>query len=96
MIVQYTHASNCPALSFWFDVVFPAGDCDLGPRLDALLSALEKNVDAEFAAEVEMHIREEYSTYDWIMEGLLKQAGFRIDDAAYDDNFGAAYLCAKQ
>jgi hypothetical protein len=24
------------------------------------------------------HIKTEYSTYDWIMEGLIKMAGFRI------------------
>jgi putative AdoMet-dependent methyltransferase len=42
------------------------------------------------------HVREEYSTCGWIMEGLLERAGFRIDDVDYEDEFLAAYLCTRQ
>jgi putative AdoMet-dependent methyltransferase len=52
-------------------------------------------VGEKFAAEVETHIRDEHSTFDWIMEGMLSRAGFRIDQADYVSGFGAAYLCTN-
>lgn len=80
---------------YLFDVVFPAADPDVGRRFDAWVSSLEQNVGPDFAAEAKIHIRDEHSTYDWIMEGLLRQAGFSIDDIRYSDPFGATYLCTK-
>jgi ubiquinone/menaquinone biosynthesis C-methylase UbiE len=80
---------------YLFDVVFPATDENLEPRLDAWVSSFEKNVGPEFAEEVRTHIRDEYSTYDWIMEGLLTWAGFAIESAEYDDHLGAVYVCTK-
>ena len=41
------------------------------------------------------HIRDEYTTMDWIMEGMLTRAGFTIDNADYTTNFWAGYLCTK-
>ena len=42
-----------------------------------------------------MHIREEYSTYGWIMEGLLARAGFRIDAKTEHEGVYARYTCTK-
>ncbi len=41
------------------------------------------------------HIKNEYSTLGWIMEGMIKRAGFTINRADYRDGFIASYLCAK-
>ncbi len=41
------------------------------------------------------HIREEYSTIDWIMEGMLRRAGFRIEKSEYKYGMFATYLCTK-
>lgn len=48
------------------------------------------------AKDIENSIRSEYSTFGWIMEGLLKQAGFRIDHAEYSHGMIANYVCTKQ
>ncbi len=42
------------------------------------------------------HVRDEYSTCGWIMEGLLERAGFQIDEADYEDDFLAAYICTRK
>ena len=78
-----------------FDVVFPSDMTGYEARFDGWIQSMAEKVGAEFAAEAETHIRDEYSTFDWIMEGLLNRAGFRIDQAEYMDGFGATYLCAK-
>ena len=45
--------------------------------------------------EAAMAIREEYTTLDWIMEGLLTHAGFEIEQATYYGGMRARYLCRK-
>jgi hypothetical protein len=46
--------------------------------------------------ESEIHLRKEYSTCDWIMEGLLERAGFMIKKDDYTDGFLAMYLCTRK
>lgn len=45
--------------------------------------------DAQFAT----HVREEYSTYAWILEGLLLRSGFRVLEADTSDPAYGIYLC---
>jgi putative AdoMet-dependent methyltransferase len=80
---------------YLYDIVFRGSDPDIGGQIDGWIHSMKERVGAEFAAEVETHIRDEHSTFDWIMEGLLTRAGFRIDLAEYGSGFGAAYLCTN-
>ncbi|MER3434228.1 MAG: SAM-dependent methyltransferase [Leptolyngbya sp. ERB_1_1] len=45
--------------------------------------------------DYEMHVREEHSTFAWIIEGMLKQAGFNIAQVNYISPMLAEYLCEK-
>jgi len=47
---------------------------------------------ADFAA----HVRDEFSTYSWILEGLLERAGFEIVQHNYTSPTYANYLCIKK
>jgi putative AdoMet-dependent methyltransferase len=49
----------------------------------------------DLAADLTRHICAEYSTFAWIMEGLLVRAGFRIDHAEHTNGVLAKYLCTK-
>jgi len=40
-------------------------------------------------------VRDEHSTYDWILEGLIERAGFRIDRKDRWDAIYADYTCTK-
>ncbi len=81
---------------FLFDIVFPSAAEDMRVQLDAWVVSIAEQSGPELAAEAEIHIREEYSTYDWVMEGLLKRAGFEIESAEYDDGFQATYVCTRR
>jgi len=81
---------------FLFDIVFPSDNQDLAQVLEDWLGSVRQNAGLELAKEAEIHLREEYSTYDWIMEGLLERAGFRIDEAKYESGLQATYLCTRQ
>jgi putative AdoMet-dependent methyltransferase len=80
---------------YLFDVVFPVEMREYETEFEKWVSSMTEAVGLEFAAEIETHIRDEYSTYDWVMEEFLARAGFRIDNAEYVDGFGATYLCTK-
>ena len=43
--------------------------------------------------EFETHVREEYSTFAWVLEGLLERAGFQILERAYPAQENAEYTC---
>ena len=44
-------------------------------------------------ADIEEHVRDEHSTYAWILEPMIERSGFRIDTAEYSsDGFYADYV----
>lgn len=46
--------------------------------------------------ETVTHIREEFSTFDWIMRGILTHAGFELEWATLINDFVGHYLCRKR
>ena len=80
---------------YLFDVVFSSDQADYAAHFDQWVQSMARQVGAEFAAEVETHIRDEYSTYDWVLEGFLRRAGFCIDAITYAEMSGVTYLCTK-
>jgi len=50
--------------------------------------------EACMAGKAESHIKREFSTFGWIMEGLLQRAGFEVLQADYSRRL-AAYLCRR-
>jgi len=63
-------------------------------RFDGWIDWWNESVGSEMVPHAERHLREKYSTFGWIMEGILTRAGFRIDQADCGD-IVAEYLCAK-
>ncbi len=45
--------------------------------------------------DAEMHFRDEYSTYDWVMDGLFERAGFRIENKQIEGGVLGTYFCRK-
>ncbi|MGE5609115.1 MAG: class I SAM-dependent methyltransferase [Bacillota bacterium] len=81
---------------FLMDVVFSFPTADYQNFFDSLVSSIARNVTEQFARDFERHFSDEFSTTDWIMEGLLRRAGFTIDTVTYKDGYLAQYLCTKQ
>jgi len=47
-------------------------------------------------AELAEHVRDEHSTYTWLLESMIERAGFEITDADYSaSGVLARYLCKK-
>lgn len=45
--------------------------------------------------DAEGHFRDEFSTYDWVMDELLSHAGFSITHKHIEDGVLGTYLCTK-
>ncbi len=64
-------------------------------KIDNWIDTMKQNVGIDFAEEAEMHIKEEFSTFDWIMEEMLHKSGFEFD-LLHKDDFIAVYCCKKK
>lgn len=79
-----------------FDVVFNFRPENYRERIGDWVSGFEQRVGEQFSKEVKTHIRDEYSTFGWILEGMLEQAGFKVEKAQSTDGFMTEYLCRKK
>jgi putative AdoMet-dependent methyltransferase len=59
------------------------------------ISKASERAGPQFARSISEHVRNEYSTTDWIMQGMIERAGFEIERAALSRGFFALYLCTK-
>lgn len=81
---------------FLRDVVFSFGVDDAAPYFEKWIDGAVKSGDDKIGRDVESHIREEFSTFGWVMEGLLQASGFSIVSSTYQENcVFAEYVCQK-
>jgi ubiquinone/menaquinone biosynthesis C-methylase UbiE len=76
------------------DLVFRY-DPDYEQTIDAMIHDLSKNFDEAFIQETRVHIRDEYSTFDWILRGLIERAGFSLEHVNAEDMLASEYICRK-
>jgi SAM-dependent methyltransferase len=69
-------------------------DASLGRWFD---TAAERAADGWTREELEVHVRDEHSTFSWLLEPMIEQAGFDIRSAEHDElNVYADYTCIKR
>jgi len=77
------------------DVVFNLDPNNYKDKIDKWIDGFEQFTGKELRSEVETHIRDEFSTFNWILEGMFARAGFEIDNKRSSDGFVTEYLCRK-
>ncbi len=78
-----------------FDVVFHFVPIEYKDKINKWISGFENKTGIELKREIETHIREEYSTFKWILDGMIEKAGFRIEKCRSNDGFVTEYHCVK-
>ncbi|WP_094227458.1 class I SAM-dependent methyltransferase [Methanolobus psychrotolerans] len=78
------------------DVVFSSDTRDFDFYFSQVFQKMPPEAGDEIINEMKLHIKEEFSTFDWVMEGLIEKAGFRIEQSQYQNGFMATYLCIKK
>ena len=85
------------ALRLW-DAVYSFEPGQTVPRLDAWMSEAAPGGAHEGwdTSELAEHVRDEHSTFTWLLEPMLERVGLQITDASYDDSgVFARYICTK-
>ena len=77
-----------------WDVVYDFPLAEAAERFEAWCALGGEVVDGEWSrAEMEEHVRDEHSTFSWLLEPMLAQAGFEIAEVVRSaDRFEAKYL----
>jgi hypothetical protein len=80
-----------------WDIVYSFEPAAAAERIEAWCSTAAASVaslDREWVrAELEEHVRDEHSTFTWLLEPMLERAGFDIEDVQYsDDGMSARYV----
>lgn len=78
---------------FLVDVVY--SEKDSMANIAKWIAQIKSLGNKELVEDVEIHVREEHSTFTWILEKLLVKSGFRIDNTDYQEGVFARYLCTK-
>lgn len=78
------------------DVIFSFPPEELKTAIDEWIEQVSKPEGQGWTAkDFEMHVREEYSTFTWIIESMLTRSGFEIVEANYQSFTYAEYLCVN-
>jgi ubiquinone/menaquinone biosynthesis C-methylase UbiE len=80
---------------FLADVVFDFDPHTCQETIENWVAGMKENAGQSMADETVIHIRDEFSTWDWIMKGMLERAGFRIDNSFEIMKHIRAYICSK-
>ena len=80
-------------LRLW-DVVYHFAPQDAEEKFEAWCATGGDGIIGEWSrAELEEHVRDEHSTFTWLLEQMIDRAGFSVEDATYsEDGIFARYL----
>ncbi|MGA1870918.1 MAG: class I SAM-dependent methyltransferase [bacterium] len=81
---------------FLSDVVFDFKPQEYQKTINSWIDGMRSTAGNQMAEEAIIHIREEFSTWDWIMTGMLDRAGFHIDRNTEIMPHIRAYVCTKK
>ena len=79
-------------LLYIFDVIFSFG---LNEYEDSLNDWVDSMPEDKITGRVKSHIKDEFSTTSFIMECILEEAGFTIEEKKFNGGVYASYLCRK-
>ena len=82
-------------LLYIHDVVFGFEPREYDAKVRAFIDAIGSIAGSRVRRETETHIRDEYSTFAWILEGMLHKAGFVTEQCITHDGFITEYVCRK-
>lgn len=81
---------------FLNDVVFSFDPRQYREVIDDWIARMRDIAGRQMAQETVVHVRDEFSTWEWVLTGMLKRAGFRIDTHFAFMPHMRAYICSKQ
>lgn len=81
---------------FLNDVVFSFDPRKYREVIDDWIADMQDMAGRRMAEETVVHVRDEFSTWEWVMTGMLERAGFQIDSHFEFMPHMRAYICSRQ
>jgi ubiquinone/menaquinone biosynthesis C-methylase UbiE len=80
-------------LRLW-DVVYDFAPAEVEERIEAWCASGGDSIEGDWSrAELEEHVRDEHSTFSWILEPIFRQCGFEVAQAEHsEDGIFAKYV----
>ncbi len=77
-----------------WDVIYNFRPEEINDRIESFCDTFGNDVNKEWVREeMEEHIRDEHSTFRWLIEAMMEQCGFEIDAVDYSpDGFFGKYI----
>jgi len=81
---------------YLWDTMFSFHPTEYQTRIDAWIQRVAKPPGEGWTTDdFATHVREEYTTFSWILERMLTDAGFTVETANYVTLEYAEYVCRK-
>lgn len=78
-----------------FDVIYSFEPGDYAKFLEQRVQSVRERLGERWHADLARHIRNEYSTFLWLMEAMLERTGFRVVATDPRDGFHAIIIAEK-
>jgi putative AdoMet-dependent methyltransferase len=78
------------------DIVFSFDIDNYQQEMTVFLTDMENKTDKEFVRDGILHFKEEFSTFDWLLDSIIEKAGFRIKNKNSLSNTQIVYVLEKQ
>jgi ubiquinone/menaquinone biosynthesis C-methylase UbiE len=70
-----------------WDVVYGFNPAEAAERIEAWCAPFAEGAEGDWARwEMEEHVREEHSTFTWLLEAMFERTGFSIEAVDYSDH----------
>ncbi len=76
------------------DVVFPSTTADFDAFFQVVIEGVRAHAGEDVAQQTVQHIKTEFSTLDWILEGIITRNGLTIAEKR-EEGFLSVYVCEK-
>ena len=76
------------------DVVFSPGTTDKDDFFQMVIGGIKAQAGEEVAQKTIEHIKSEFSTFDWILEGMIARSGMKLIEKI-NKGFLSVYICGK-
>lgn len=94
-LLQMGDALKTGGKLYLFDVIFNFNPEDHQSAVRNMIETMRNAAGDSMADETVIHIKDEFSTYDWIMEGLFEKTGFSVDSKKVESDNLLTYICTK-
>jgi ubiquinone/menaquinone biosynthesis C-methylase UbiE len=79
------------------DLIFDFDPADADGQMDAWMSGAAPDSSRGFTSEeLAEHVRDEFSTYSWLLDAMLDHAGFEVTERSFRRSVYGVYTCVRR